>query len=404
MVVKIVQGDALAILKTLKSDCINTCITSPPYWGLRDYETATWIDGDPNCNHRKGQVNHSIGSSSLVGTTTTQNHSQEPSLDRNGNCSRCGAKRIDQQLGLESSPDLYVQSMVDIFRQVRRCLRPDGTLWLNLGDSYAGGGRGGGGLFADERPGWADVPMEFGKKRGILGLKNKDLVGIPWRVAFALQADGWYLRQDIIWAKPNPMPESVRDRCTKSHEYLFMLSKNPKYFYDANAVAEPVSDATRTRMMQNVAAQKGSDRVPGKTNGPMKAVLREQDGHGRRAAGFNARYFNGEEYPEMRNRRSVWTITTKPFKEAHFATFPPDLVEPCALAGCPENGVILDPFAGSGTVGLVANKLNRHAILFELNPEYVAMAMRRCGLADDTTLAKIASRRSCGARTCRSAL
>lgn len=193
------------------------------------------------------------------------------------------------------------------------------------------------------------------------GLKEKDLVGIPWRVAFALQQDGWYLRQDIIWAKPNPMPESVRDRCTKSHEYLFMLSKNPKYYYDADAVAEPAINSGKRVSL-----------------GERSFSKRQADGAGVKPSGNgNAEFYDVK---ETRNRRSVWTITTKPFKEAHFATFPPDLVEPCILAGSPPSSVILDPFAGSGTVGLVAQKLNRHTILIELNAEYVEMAKRRCGL------------------------
>jgi DNA modification methylase len=370
--IKLLNGDALTLLKSLKSNVINTCITSPPYWGLRDYG-------------------------------------------------------VEGQLGLEKSPQEYVAKLVEIFSEVRRVLRDDGTLWLNLGDSYCSighkkshsgfGTTGLAGGIAQEHS-----PVRRENDASSLGLKHKDLVGVPWRVAFALQESGWYLRQDIIWAKPNPMPESVRDRCTKSHEYLFMLSKSPKYYYDCDAVREPIAAATVARMAQaNLANQKGSDRVPGKTNGPMKAVLRKQDGHGRRHAGFNARYFGkgnartfrgGGKYTQgksfdnstlvereshgnvpnetgLRNRRSVWTITTKPFKEAHFATFPPDLVTPCALAGCPEQGIILDPFAGSGTVGMVANKLNRHAILFELNPDYIEIAKRRCNLTSSPPPTKV---------------
>lgn len=347
MTIKIVNGDALTVLRTMKSNCIQCVVTSPPYFGLRDYGIA-------------GQV------------------------------------------GLEANPNEYVQKLVEIFRETHRVLRDDGTLWLNLGDSYAGSGRGGNpdaGTKQGTNAGSQTVGVLYGRDQSsadqerlrikdqqenlrIAGFKPKDLIGIPWRVAFALQQDGWYLRQDIIWAKPNPMPESVRDRCTKSHEYLFMFSKQPRYYFDADAIAEPVAASTVERVSQlNYANQKGSDRVPGKTNGPMKAVIRKQDGHGRRHAGFNERYFNGEDKPALRNRRSVWTITTKPFKEAHFATFPSDLVEPCVLAGSPEWSVILDPFAGSGTVGMVANKLNRHAILIELNASYCQMAERRCGLA-----------------------
>lgn len=185
-------------------------------------------------------------------------------------------------------------------------------------------------------------------------LKPKDLIGIPWRVAFALQADGWYLRQDIIWHKPNPMPESVTDRCTKAHEYIFLLSKSARYFYDAEAIKEPSADTSLARLSQNIGAQTGSSRVPGKTNGTMKAVG-----------------------SDMRNRRSVWTVTTKPFAGAHFATFPPDLIEPCILAGCPSGGTVLDPFGGSGTTAGVAIKHGRNAILCELNPKYAAMMPER---------------------------
>lgn len=319
----IITGDCRAILKSLRSGSVNCVVTSPPYWGLRDYG-------------------------------------------------------IQNQIGLEQSPSEYVEQMRSVFSEVRRVLRDDGTLWLNLGDSYASA------WVCSRRSTIGAGSLENGKRanrpnRLVEGLKEKDLVGIPWRVAFALQQDGWYLRQDIIWAKPNPMPESVRDRCTKSHEYLFMFSKSKKYFYDADAVAEPVTDSTRQRLAQpNLKNQNGSARVPGKTNGNMKAVIRKQDGHGRRHAGFNERFFNnGGEYPMVRNRRSVWNITTQPFKDAHFATFPPALVEPCILAGCPENGVVLDPFAGAGTTGLVAMRLDRNSLLLELNPAYAEMAQRR---------------------------
>lgn len=323
--IDIIQGDCLTVLRGMESSTVDTCVTSPPYFGLRDYG-------------------------------------------------------VDGQIGLEDTPEAYVARLVEVFREVRRVLRDDGTLWLNLGDSYANsGGLGRQGhspqrnkranVKAQERQATAKVPN---------GLKPKDLIGIPWRVAFALQADGWYLRQDIIWHKPNPMPESVRDRCTKAHEYVFMLSKSARYYYDQQAISEPVAASTIARVSQpNLAALRGSDRVPGKTNGPMKAVVRKQDGHGRRHEGFNNRYFSQDSAAPTRNRRSVWTVTTKPFKGAHFATFPPDLIEPCILAGCPPGGMVLDPFGGSGTTGLVAAKHGRSATLIELNPEYAEMASER---------------------------
>lgn len=294
-------GDCLVSMREMAAESIHCCVTSPPYFGLRDY------------GH-------------------------------------------DGQIGLEQTPDEFVAKLVDVFREVRRVLRDDGTLWLNLGDSYARNpAKGGSGPSGKNREWYGD---NYGEARGAdipFGLKEKDLIGIPWRVAFALQADDWYLRQDIIWSKPNPMPESVRDRCTKAHEYLFLLSKGPRYYFDHEVIKEPVAEATRSRLAQNVAEQFGSDRVPGKTNGPMKAV-----GNG-----------------ETRNKRSVWNVATRPFKGAHFATFPPDLIEPCILAGCPEGGTVLDPFGGSGTTGLVAQRHGRNAVLCELNDEYARMAADR---------------------------
>jgi DNA modification methylase len=264
---------------------------------------------------------------------------------------------VDGQMGLESTPDEFIAGMVAVFRECRRVLRDDGTLWLNMGDTYASGGR------KTRDPGQSKLhPAYEGEsfRAGLRptdpeGVKPKDLLGIPWMLAFALRADGWHLRQDIIWSKPNPMPESVTDRCTKAHEYIFLLSKSPRYYFDHEAIKEPVAEASRIRLAQNVTAQAGSDRVPGKTNGPMKAV-----GGG-----------------ETRNKRSVWNVATQPFKEAHFATFPPALIEPCILAGCPVGGIVLDPFGGAGTTGLVADRLQRNSILIELNHEYAEIARRR---------------------------
>jgi DNA modification methylase len=316
-------GDCRETLKELPEKCINTCITSPPYWGLRDYGTGEWIGGDPNCPHMR---------TTKISKDTSTGHK---AMFEQGNvvgdaiykneCPKCGAVRKDSQLGLEETPEEFVENLVKVFREVKRVLRDDGTVWLNLGDSYY-----------NYRPGKGqappkqtvsntnqDLPKEVARRANkIEGLKEKDLVGIPWRVAFALQSDGWYLRQDIIWHKPNPMPESVQDRCTKSHEYIFLLSKNPKYYFDNEAIKEDAE-------------------------------------------------------PEKRNKRSVWTITTKPFKGAHFAVFPSDLIEPCILAGCPKDGVVLDPFMGSGTTGMVAQELGRKWIGCELNPEYINLQKTR---------------------------
>lgn len=277
---------------------------------------------------------------------------------------------IRAECGLESTPQEYVAKLVEVFREVRRVLRDDGTLWLNLGDTYCnyrvgdGGGtpgqtvhngetRGKPGLVNKNNIGSEDrsngCPRRANRQGG---LKEKDLVGIPWRVAFALQADGWYLRQDIIWHKPNPMPESVRDRCTKAHEYIFLLSKSQRYYYDADAIAEPVVCESGGACFGKV----GRD-------GPGSRRISDAD---------NDRIRSG-----TRNKRSVWTVTTKPYKGAHFATFPPKLIEPCVLAGCPEGGVVLDPFNGSGTTGDVSLRFGRRYIGIELNDEYVKMSCNR---------------------------
>ncbi len=320
MTVRVLNGDCLSVLKTLPDASVHCCVTSPPYWGLRDYGVAG-------------------------------------------------------QLGLEASPAEYVAGMVGVFQEVRRVLRDDGTLWLNLGDSYASGGRGGG--MAGER-GEKQRSNEgalLGRKVAPAGLKDKDLVGIPWRVAFALQADGWYLRQDIIWAKPNPMPESVTDRCTKAHEYIFMLSKSARYYYDQEAVKE---ESSRPDWAYETATTPGNaDRQDG---GCTQRKTDKQRGHSRRHAGFNDRWdamSKEEQCSGARNKRSVWTVATHPFAEAHFATFPPALIEPCILAGCPAGGTVLDPFGGAGTTGLVSDRHGRDAMLIELNPDYAAMARKR---------------------------
>lgn len=328
---QILQGDALAVLRTLPSESVHCCITSPPYWGLRDY--------------------------GVIG-----------------------------QLGLEPTPQAYVAGMSAIFLEVMRVLRSDGTLWLNLGDSYAtgagkacspGGGAQGenfsgprgyrGSHEPDGKNPNACVPTFQPNRMPVDGLKPKDLVGIPWRVAFALQADGWYLRSDIIWAKPNPMPESVTDRPTKAHEYLFLLTSSSRYSYDAAAIAE---EAVSTEIKKFTDG--GADK---------------QRGHSRRHAGFNGRYaqrLDLEGVPTTRNARSVWTVATEPFPDAHFAVMPTALVEPCVMAGCPEGGTVLDPFAGSGTVGVVALRHGRNFIGIELNPAYATMARDR--IKDDAPM------------------
>ena len=306
--ITMLTGDCRNLLRTLADASVHCVVTSPPYWGLRDY----------------GHVG---------------------------------------QLGLEPDFNAYVAAMVAVFREVRRVLRDDGTLWLNMGDSYATSVNGR--SAEDTRKALANTPDKYGhvnpwkyagkgsdKPFSTVGgvLKPKDLCGIPWRVAFALQADGWYLRQDIIWSKPNPMPESVTDRCTKAHEYLFLLSKRERYYYDHIAIQEPFAYSGDIRMKTAYAEETGKE--------------------------------VGSEYRSSvnqlgRNKRSVWEVTTQPFSEAHFATFPPALIEPCIRAGCPVGGTVLDPFGGAGTTGLVADRLQRNAVLIELNPAYAAMGERR---------------------------
>lgn len=297
--------DALECLRTLPDESVNCVVTSPPYWGLRDYGVAG-------------------------------------------------------QIGLERTPEEYVARLVEVFREVRRVLRRDGTCWINMGDSYASAPAGNfglgmtkpadGGSYRENKP-----KMDY----GLCGLKPKDLCGIPWRVAFALQAGGWWLRQDIIWAKPNPMPESVRDRCTRSHEYVFLLTKSAKYWYCADAIAE------------QAVSKPGKGVIGRGTQGSALAV----GCNGRNAQQDHSGWMGGD--GETRNRRSVWTITPKPFAEAHFATFPPELPEICIKAGCPPDGTVLDPFAGAGTTGLVAQRLGRSFIGIELNADYIEMAKRR---------------------------
>jgi len=265
--------------------------------------------------------------------------------------------------------------MVAVFREVKRVLRDDGTLWLNLGDSY-GGAKGNTAMTGGKHDAARGVAM-FGDIGRNAGGKAKQLQGIPWRVAFALQADGWYLRQDIIWHKPNPMPESVQDRCTKAHEYIFLLSKSQKYYYDADAIAESVTDSTAIRLLQDIENQIGSDRVPNKTNGTMKAVggkkfTSDMGGGGTTFVGHSG-YTKADGTSSLkatRNKRSVWTVTTKPYKGAHFATFPSDLIEPCILAGAPAGGIVLDPFMGSGTTAAVAIDNGRDYLGCELNFAY----------------------------------
>lgn len=306
MIPIIYQGDALEILKQIPDESVNMCVTSPPYYGLRDYG-------------------------------------------------------MDGQIGLEDSPEAFINRLVGVFREVRRVLRDDGTLWVNIGDSYAGSGKGAWQNKEGQKETYVpdtDSPQVKMPKTWD-GIKQKDLIGIPWMLAFALRVDGWYLRQDVIWHKTNPMPESVTDRCTKSHEYLFLLSKSPKYYYDANAIKEKT--ITHDTNLRDRDASKLNN-CPGRT----------------RMGGLT---HNDYEY---RNKRDVWIVATVPFSGAHFATFPEKLIEPCILAGCPKGGVVLDCFNGAGTTGVVCAKLGREYIGIELNPEYVEMSEQRIAEAKKT--------------------
>ena len=353
MTYRIIQGDCIEGMRTLPDESVHCVVTSPPYYGLRDYGTASWEGGDPACDHKgkplltRANINNNTGNRDVKNALYF-----EPFKDI---CGKCGAHRIDQQIGLEESPDAYVAKMVDVFREVRRILRNDGTVWLNLGDSYAGSNVKSGKIHntASTLQGTLKTQEASAIVKGIFkyDVKPKDLVGIPWRVAFALQSDGWYLRQDIIWHKPNPMPESVTDRCTKSHEYIFLLSKSERYYYDNDAVKEKVENLGAPRKFRD--AKENSDGTLRNDNGRIYTPL------------------------EYRNKRSVWTVSTKPYAEAHFAVYPTKLIEPCILAGCPVDGVVFDPFTGSGTTALVALTNGRSYIGTELNPEYVALANKR---------------------------
>lgn len=416
------QGDALEVLRTLPSESVHCCVTSPPYWGLRDYGTVPVIFGGiSTCSHKWQNTRYYTEQTAAKCSADAFSEAGKANAARlkdgrwrdNCWCVFCDAWR--GQLGLEPTPELFVEHMVAIFREVRRVLRSDGTLWLNIGDSYSSGGHGGGGSFMEMRGGngsldegaWSHRKDAKGWRNPPPGLKPKDLCGIPWMLAFALRADGWYLRQDIIWSKPNPMPESVTDRCTKAHEYLFLLSKSARYYYDQEAVLEECSPNTNARLSQDVEAQIGSERANGgqKTNGNMKAVgrtpaswrgssftdprdmeIRPNTGTNRKLAESGSGIKSNESFSnavcclvEKRNKRSVWEVTTQGYSEAHFATFPPKLIEPCILAGCPEGGTVLDPFSGAGTTGLVATRFARNYIGIELNPAYVEMSEERIG-------------------------
>jgi DNA modification methylase len=339
--------DVLEGLASLSDESVHCVVTSPPYWGLRDYGTGLWDGGDPNCDHkpdRHPQL-HVDSRGKQSRSNTNWDHRHDSYADE---CGKCGARRQDHQLGLEPTPEEYVARMVDVFREVRRVLRRDGTLWLNMGDGYAQGGKhvtdddrernreitakndrykpltpGAGGL----RGAW--TRSDRAANTAVSGLKSKDLVGMPWRLAFALQQDGWYLRADIIWSKPNPMPESVTDRPTKAHEYVFLLTKSPRYFFDAEAVREKHNDKARPN---------GEDGLPTRHGTRDGVTVNQRPSQAWQSGGQG--FYKTEVYynPAGRNVRSVWEIATQPYPEAHFATYPEELVRRCILAGTSERG------------------------------------------------------------------
>ena len=320
----IINGNSLEVLKSLPDNSIDCCVTSPPYYALRDY----------GC---------------------------------------------DGQIGLEETPEKYIESLCDVFSEVRRVLTPEGTLWLNIGDSYNGNKVGNTEVVKNKK---VSESNDFHKKLWG-GAKPKDLIGVPWMLAFALRSQGWYLRQDIIWHKPNPMPESVTDRCTKSHEYIFLMSKSQKYYFDYEAIQEPCADQSRTNYAcgnrTNGINKDRNDNDFGERSKNWKPRTKNCQYDGQKPNSFHLSRENGEPDKEyyVRNKRDVWSVNVKPCSEAHFATYPFELIKPCILAGCPENGIVLDPFMGSGTTAIVARSLNRNYLGVELNPEYIKIAHKR---------------------------
>ena len=448
----ILQGDCIDRLKELPDKSVNCIVTSPPYYGLRDYGTGEWVGGDPDCPHRRV---------SKYSEKTITGHAQEELAGNVGDaiyktvCPLCGAVRVDKQIGLEETPEEYISRLVNVFHECYRVLADDGTLWVNIGDSYAtGGGRteripsSNSKLGENTSKAQNEVPFVGTPE----GCKAKDLIGIPWMLAFALRADGWYLRQDIIWQKPNPMPESVKDRCTKSHEYIFLLSKNQRYSFDYEAIQETATSGETERaenhrstqnskylsLEQEASVRQGMNRNRGtniiavrkelpsqevfvafmRSRTTVEQLANETDIPRTTIEHWFRKDNTGFAYPSVedwisirdyvddwsedfiqidkgmtevvyetdeigknscgkRNKRDVWNVATQGVKEAHFATFPEKLIEPCILAGCQVGGVVLDPFCGSGTTGIVSVRHQRDFIGIELNPEYAEMSIRR---------------------------
>jgi DNA modification methylase len=344
---KVYWGDCRESLRQMKEEGIQvqTCVTSPPYYGLRDYGTGTWIGGDENCSHKRDSKHSDKTITGHANKDLTVGDAIYKTI-----CPKCGAERKDLQIGLEETPQQFINNLVEVFACVWDILADDGTLWVNLGDSYAGSN--GNGQHEQSFGQSKYTPFESPTSGKKLGIKPKNLLGMPWRLAFALQDFGWYLRQDIIWHKPNPMPESVKDRCTKSHEYIFLLSKKPHYYFDHKAIQEEANTTDETNRDRDSTRL---NNTPGRT----------------RMAGLKTNHY------EMKNKRDVWTVNTKPYSGSHFAVFPTELIEPCILAGSRVGDIVLDPFFGSGTTGQVSQQLGRKWIGCELNKDYESLQNER---------------------------
>lgn len=361
----LIHGNAVDALKTLPDESVDCCVTSPPYYALRDYGTGHWEGGDPNCDHAEAKISTRFDRTMTEKSKVQKNNKGTDMKRYKAVCPKCGAVRVDEQIGLEQTPEEFIDRLVEVFHEVKRVLKPTGTLWVNIGDSYWGSGSRGfdfTNVFTEKskvqmnNKGTVDL-SELPKLKGNVGVyKDKDLIGIPWMLAFALRADGWTLRQDIIWNKLSTMPESITDRCTKSHEYIFLLSKGKKYFFDHKAIQEEAKYA-------------GDDRGARTDN--------------RRGTNMNS--VSGAT-GEFRNKRDVWSVSNSAGYTdedgAHYATYCEKLIEPCIYAGCPVGGTVLDPFNGTGTTGVVALKSGRNYIGIDLNEKYIAMADRRLDRID----------------------
>lgn len=394
---QILHGNAIDVLKTLPDESVNCCVTSPPYYALRDYMTGHWEGGDPNCPHYRTSKK---SDKTITGHKAMSEH-DSPVGDAiyKSVCPLCGAVRVDEQIGLEETPQQYISRLVEVFHEVKRVLKNDGTLWINIGDSYWGSGSRGfdfTNTFSEKSKiqqgskGTTDLHNLPSLTGNFGDYKNKDLIGIPWMLAFALRADGWYLRQDIIWAKPNPMPESVKDRCTKSHEYIFLLTKQPNYYFDAESIQVEAKEVSVKRSKYGFntdhpsagingihVEEMGSRFVPKKKNHKNIQYNGQQNNtmHELRAEGYpDKEYYTA-------NKRDVWTVNVgggySDPDGSHYATYNVKLIEPCILAGSPMGGVILDPFNGTGTTGASALSLARKYIGIDLSEKYVRMAQKR---------------------------